>query len=116
MDVLQKHFAPLAECLQSLKIQRGSLLSGEGEVFDIAELLPPPCDRPRLTIINTAAFAEVPILQFWVSRLLVELGRLARKRPSATLQAAAFFDEADAYIPATSSPTGSSTRCALTLA
>jgi hypothetical protein len=80
------------------------LLSGEGETLEIGELLPPPGDRPRLTIINTSAFTEVPVLQFWVSRLLGELSRLARKRPSATLQAAAFFDEADAYIPAIGSP------------
>jgi DNA helicase HerA-like ATPase len=44
------------------------------------------------------------VLQFWISRLLVELGRLARKRPSKTLQGVVFFDEADAYIPATSNP------------
>lgn len=44
------------------------------------------------------------MLQFWVSRLLVELGRLAKRRPSATLQAAVFLDEADTYVPATSSP------------
>ena len=44
------------------------------------------------------------MLQFWVSRLLIELGRLARKRPSGTLQAVTFFDEADAYVPAMSSP------------
>ena len=44
------------------------------------------------------------MLQFWISRLLVELARLARKRPSKTLQAAVLFDEADAVIPATSNP------------
>jgi hypothetical protein len=60
--------------------------------------------RPRLSIINTSALTEIPILQFWVSRLLIELGRLARKRPTKTLQAAAFFDEADSYVPATSAP------------
>jgi hypothetical protein len=61
-------------------------------------------DPELLSIINTSALTEVPLLQFWISRLLVELGRLGRKRPSSTLQAAAFFDEADTYVPATSSP------------
>ncbi|HEY0993387.1 MAG TPA: DUF87 domain-containing protein, partial [Kofleriaceae bacterium] len=105
VGALQRHFATLSEDLQTLRIQRGSLLSGEGEPLDLAAWLPPPgTSRPKLSIINTAALAEVPLLQFWISRLVVELGRLGRKRPSATLQAAAFFDEADAYVPATASP------------
>jgi len=101
---LQRFFAPLAEDLQTLDIQRGSLLAGDGEPLDAAALLPPPGARPRLTIINTAALTEIPMLQFWISRLLVELGRLARKRPSKALQGVIFLDEADAYIPATASP------------
>ncbi|MBA3501072.1 MAG: hypothetical protein H0T65_11895, partial [Deltaproteobacteria bacterium] len=100
---LQRFFAPLAEDLQSLKIQRGALLAGDGEALDLGVLLP-ASGRPRLSIINTSALTEIPMLQFWVSRLLVELGRLAKKRPSPTLQAAVFLDEADSYVPATSSP------------
>ena len=100
---LQRYFAPLAEDLQSLKIQRGSLLAGDGEALDLAALLP-ASGRAKLSIINTSALTEIPMLQFWVSRLLVELGRLAKKRPSPTLQAAVFLDEADSYVPATSSP------------
>jgi energy-coupling factor transporter ATP-binding protein EcfA2 len=101
---LQRYFAPLSEDLQTLAIQRGALLAGEGEPLDAAALLPPSGEPPRLSIINTAALAEIPVLQFWISRLLLELGRLARKRPTRTLQAAVFFDEADAYIPASAGP------------
>lgn len=101
---LQRFFAPLSEDLQTLNIQRGALLTGDGEPLDPAALLPASGERPRLSIINTAALAEIPVLQFWISRLLVELARLARRRPSKALQAAVFFDEADAYIPATASP------------
>ena len=105
VGALQRHFATLSEDLQTLRIQRGSLLSGDGEPLDLAAWLPPPgTSRPKLSIVNTGALTEVPLLQFWISRLLVELGRLGRKRPSATLQAAAFFDEADTYVPATGSP------------
>jgi energy-coupling factor transporter ATP-binding protein EcfA2 len=100
---LQRFFAQLAEDLQTLGIQRGGLLAGAGEALDVAALLPVN-GRPQLSIINTSAFAEVPVLQFWVSRLLIELGRLARTRPSNRLQAAVFFDEADAYIPAVGNP------------
>lgn len=101
---LQRHFATLSEDLQSLLIQRGPLLTGDGEQLDVATLLPPPGSRPKLSIINTAALTEVPVLQFWVSRLLIELARLARKRPTKTLQSVAFFDEADTYVPAVGAP------------
>jgi hypothetical protein len=105
VGALQRHFAGLSEDLQTLQIQRGSLLASEGEALDVAALLPVPgAGRPRLSIINLSSLTEVSVLQFWVSRLLVELSRLARKRPSKTLQAAAFFDEADAYVPAIGSP------------
>ncbi len=101
---LQRHFAGLSENLQTLRIQRGPLLAGDGDALDVAELLPPRGDRPRLTIINTSALSEVSLLQFWISRLLIELARLGRRRPSKTLQAAVFFDEADTYVPATGAP------------
>ena len=101
---LQRFFAPLSEDLQTLEIQRGALLTGDGEPLDAAALLPPSGGRPRLSIIHTGALGEIAVLQFWISRLLVELGRLARKRPSKTLQGVVVLDEADAYIPATSNP------------
>ncbi|HEX2691649.1 MAG TPA: helicase HerA-like domain-containing protein [Kofleriaceae bacterium] len=101
---LQRFFAPLAEDLQTLDIQRGALLTGDGEPLDAAQLLPPPGARTRLSIINTSALTEIPVLQFWISRLLVEIDRLARKRPSKALQGVVFFDEADAYIPAIGNP------------
>jgi hypothetical protein len=101
---LQRFFAPLSEDLQTLEIQRGALLIGDGEPLDAAALLPPAGARTRLSIINTAALGEIAVLQFWISRLLVELGRLARKRPSKRLQGVVVFDEADAYIPAGSNP------------
>ncbi len=104
VGALQRHFSTLAEDLQSLQIQRGALLTGEGETLDVTALLPPQGARPRLSIINTSALSEVAVLQFWVSRLLIELARLARTRPSKTLQGVAFFDEADAYIPAVGMP------------
>lgn len=104
VGALQRHFSTLSEDLQSLKIQRGAMLAGDGEALDVGQLLPPEGGRPRLSIINTAALTDVSLLQFWVSRLLIELARLARRRPAKSLQGVAFFDEADAYVPAQSSP------------
>ena len=76
----------------------------EGQPLDIKGLLYNADGKPRLSIINTAALTEIPVLQFWVSRLLIDLARLSRKRPSKTLQGVAFFDEADAYVPAVGAP------------
>ncbi len=101
---LQRFFARLAEDLQSLGIQRGSLFGGDAELLDAEALLPPPGGRPRLSILHAGALGELAVLQFWISRLLIELGRLARKRPSKELQGVAFFDEADAYMPAAGTP------------
>jgi hypothetical protein len=101
---LTKYFSNVAEDLDWLAINRGSLLSGDGEVLDLKALLTPRPGRSRLVIISAVALTETSILQFWVSRLLVELGRLVRRNPSPTLRAVAFFDEADLYIPAVGAP------------
>jgi hypothetical protein len=99
---LTRHFGALAEDLDALAIQRGSLLAGSGDVLDVAALL--GASRPRLVIISTHALTDDAVLQFWVSRLLIDLGRWVRTRPSPTLQAVAFLDEADRYIPALAAP------------
>jgi hypothetical protein len=101
---LTRHFSKVAEDLDLLAIQRGSLLSGDGEVLNLHAFLSPRPGRARLAIISAVALTDASVLQFWVSRLLVELGRLVRRNPSPTLRAVAFFDEADLYIPAVSSP------------
>lgn len=101
---LTRHFGPVAEDLDTLAIQRGQLLSGGGEVLDVGAMLTPTDGRARLTIISAVALTDVAVLQFFVSRLLVELARSVRRHPQATLRAVALFDEADIYIPAVSSP------------
>jgi hypothetical protein len=110
---LQRFFAPLAEDLQSLGIQRGALLGGDAELLDAAALLPPPGGRPRLSILHTGALVEIAVLQFWISRLLIELGRLARRRPATALQGVVFFDEADVYLPAAGAPPTRDPMCEL---
>ncbi len=101
---LTRHFSNLAEDLDTLAIEKGMLLSGAGEPLDVAAMLAAPPGRARLTIISAVALGDVAALQFWVSRLLVELGRVVRRQPSPALRAVAFFDEADSYVPAMSTP------------
>lgn len=101
---LTRHFGALNENLETLAIQRGSLLTGSGESLDVQAMLAPPGARPRLSIINLAALGDESVLQFWVSRLLIELGRMVMRTPREALTAVTMFDEADIYMPAVSSP------------
>ena len=90
---LQRFFAPLAEDLQTLEIQRGALLAGDGESLDISALLPPTNQRPRLTIIYTGALAEIAVPVLGVE--VIDRARAtARRRPSKQLQGVVLFDEA----------------------
>lgn len=105
VGALKRYFAPLAEDLQSLHIQRGPLLWGTGEPLDLAKMLPPPeSGKPRLTILNTAALGDGAMQQFWISRLVAALDRLAVKRPRPELSGAVFLDDADRYLPAAGQP------------
>jgi len=101
---LTRHFSHVAEDLDMLAIQRGNLLAGGGDVLDVQAMLAPREGRARLVIISALALTDVAVLQFFVSRLLVELGRMVRRNPQTTLKTVAFFDEADTYIPAVSTP------------
>lgn len=101
---LGRHFGGLAEDLDMLWINNRNLLSCDGELLDVPGLLGRKGGKTRLVIISTAGLTDITVIQFWVSRLLVELGRFVRANPSKNLQAVAFFDEADIYIPATRSP------------
>jgi energy-coupling factor transporter ATP-binding protein EcfA2 len=101
---LGRHFGGLAEDLSTLWINNRSLLGSTDEVLDVPAMLDRREGRPRLVVISTAALTDTAVVQFWVSRLLVELGRHVRANPSDKLQAVAFFDEADIYVPAVGVP------------
>jgi hypothetical protein len=92
---LTRHFGAVAEDLDMLAIQRGNLLSGAGDVLDVHAMLAPRDGKARLAIVSAVALTDVAVLQFFVSRLLVELGRMVRRHPHGELRAVAFFDEAD---------------------
>jgi DNA helicase HerA-like ATPase len=54
--------------------------------------------------MSTKFLGAAQDVQFWVSQLLVEMGRWASRSPSERLQAALMFDEADLYLPAIRQP------------
>ena len=101
---LSRFFQPVAEDLQTLSINFGHLLAAQGVSLDVGELLTPSRGRTPLTIISTKFLGETSSLVFWVSRFLVDLARWLEQHPQGTLQGVALFDEADLYLPATSSP------------
>jgi hypothetical protein len=100
-----RHFSSLIEGLETLRYTYGSLLRGDGEVLDVGGLLTPAePGRVRLSVISTKFLGDAASIDFWVSRLLIELSRWASRNPSPSLQALALFDEADSYLPATRKP------------
>jgi hypothetical protein len=103
-----KHFSKLIDNLETLRITRGELLDAEGESLS-ADLLFGTGDhaRPgktRLSIVSTKFLGDNASIEFWVSRLIVEIGRWANKNPKSELQALLLFDEADNYMPANRKP------------
>lgn len=102
-----KHFHALVENLATLRLRNEHVLRNDGErlspdlLFGFDE---PERTKARLSIISTKFLGDNAAVDFWVARLLGELARWASQRPSSTLQAAIFLDEADLYLPATSKP------------
>ncbi len=62
--------------------------------------------KTRLSIINTQSLGDDATTDFWVSQLLLAVERWRIQRPRADRRASGrfLFDEADAYLPATSKP------------
>lgn len=104
-----KHFKALATDLMTLGIRHRRLLEG-AETLDVDALLGrgafAVAGKTRLTVVNTQALADPATADFWVSQLLVAVERWRVKTPSpdGSLQAVFLFDEADAYLPATTKP------------
>ncbi len=105
-----RHFQKLVEHLETLRLQSGPLLEArDGERLDAAKLLglndkKTPNGQTRVTVVSTKFLPDNDAIEFWVSRLLVEMVRVLSHRPSEDLQAAFFLDEADLYLPATRKP------------
>ena len=105
-----KLFDHLVQDLETLRHIQGDLLAAEGEPLDVEALLGLGADRTpgktRLSIISTKFLGTNQDVLFWVSQLLMTLGRWISKSPApdGTLQAVILFDEADLYLPAVRQP------------
>jgi hypothetical protein len=101
-------FGKIVQDLETFRLTNARLVDGAGERLDIDALLGLDGSvgdrKTRLSIVSTKFFGDTGKALFWVSQLLIQLGRWASRRPSPTLQAAVMFDEADLYLPATSQP------------
>jgi Cdc6-like AAA superfamily ATPase len=100
----------LVQDLETLRINQGDLLAAEGEPLDVDALFGRGAGstsaRTRLSIISTKFLGNNENVQFWVSQLLMALGRWISKSPApeGKLQAVVLFDEADLYLPAVRQP------------
>lgn len=101
-------FKDLVQDLEVLKLSSADLLSKADEQLEAEQLFGLGAHarpgRTRLSIINTRFLGENARSLFWVSQLLLALGRWVTRAPSAHLQAVVLFDEADVYLPAQSQP------------
>ena len=94
----------LVQDLQTLSLGHGNLFSQSGESLNTENLFDRSSDKTRLSIINTSNLGNNDNILFWVSQLLLDIGRFAAKSPSDKLQGVILFDEADLYLPAQSKP------------
>ncbi len=104
-----KLFEKLVQDLETLRLSKGDFLSAHGEPLDIEALLGlgrhAAPGKTRVSIISTKFLGATQDVQFWVSQLLVELGRWASRSPApGRLQAVLLCDEADLYLPARRQP------------
>ena len=104
-----KLFEKLVQDLETLRLSKGDFLSAQGEPLDIEALLGlgrhGPTGKTRLSIISTKFLGATQDVQFWVSQLLVELGRWVSRSPApGRLQAVLLCDEADLYLPTQRQP------------
>ena len=80
-----KLFDTLVQDLETLRLTRGEFLAAQGEPLDAEALLGlgrhARPGRTRLSIISTKFLGDNPDVQFWVSQLLVEMGRWASRSP-----------------------------------
>ncbi|ABI59331.1 AAA family ATPase [Nitrosomonas eutropha] len=94
----------LVQDLQTLALGHGSLFSRSGELLNTENLFGHSNGKTQLSIINTSNLGNNDNVLFWVSQLLLDIGRFAAKSPSDKLQGVILLDEADLYLPAQSKP------------
>ncbi|SFM36365.1 AAA family ATPase [Nitrosomonas communis] len=105
-----KLFKRLVQDLQTLALGQGNLFAQTGELLSTESLFGHSSDnrmktnKTRLSIINTTNLGNNDNVLFWVSQLLLDMGRFASKSPSDKLQGVMLLDEADLYLPAQSKP------------
>lgn len=91
--------------LDILRSDNAILLGNDSETLNIDAMLQPrPDGRVPLSIISTKFLRSESDIQFWVAQLLVHINRWLDKHPSNRLQGVILLDEADLYLPATSTP------------
>ena len=95
-----KSFSEIVNRLESLRLSRGHLFAEGAESLQTEALFSPTAaGKTPLTIISTKFLGDPATIDFWVSRLLVDINRWTSKHPADNLQGLLMLDEADAYLP-----------------
>jgi DNA helicase HerA-like ATPase/energy-coupling factor transporter ATP-binding protein EcfA2 len=102
-----RHFTALTNHLETLRLRHESLLHGGDTLasellFGLGPFAAP--GKTTLSVVSTKFLSDASVVDFWVSRLLIELTRWSSRNPSNRLQAIVMLDEADIYLPANSKP------------
>ena len=97
-----KLYKALVQDLETLRLSRSNLLNAGPETLQAETLF--GGKGARLSIISTKFLGDNATIDFWVSRLLVEIARWSSKCPSDALQGVLMLDEADMYMPAVGKP------------
>ena len=102
-----KNLPKLVQDLETLRHSRVDLLSSKAPALNIAQLLGQASgdtNKTRLSILSLKFLGDTSSIDFWVSKLLIEIDRWGNQHPQPGLQAVFFFDEADHYLPAQGKP------------
>ncbi|MEN0063521.1 MAG: hypothetical protein AAGA48_15325 [Myxococcota bacterium] len=98
-----RQFEKLHDNLTALSWSHGELLEAAGAQLDASRLVGPH-PRPRVSIVHVGQLRDATRMEYWVTRLLVELACFTAANETDDLHTLVLIDEADLWLPAEASP------------
>jgi len=98
-----RQFEKLHDNLTALSWSHGELLEAAGAQLDARRLLGPH-PRPRLTVLHVGQLGDATRIEYWVTRLLVEIAVHTARHETDDLHTLIVIDEADLWLPAEAAP------------
>ena len=98
-----RQFEKLHDNLTALSWSHGELLEAAGARLEAADMIGPH-PRPRVTILHVGQLGDATRMEYWVTRLLVEIAVHTASNETDDLHTLLFVDEADLWLPAEAVP------------